>query len=76
MLLSSVVHPAHESHDLSGVAERVGVNIQGRHTALGDAAATGEVFLKLIPLLAQKGIHTLGQATEASKKSYYARLRY
>ena len=76
MLLSSVIHPAHESHNLSGVAERVGVNIQGRHTALGDAAATGEIFLKLVPLLAQKGIHTLGQATEASKKSYYARLKY
>ena len=76
MLLSSVVHPAQENHNLSGVAERVGVTIEGRHTALGDAAATGKIFLKLLPLLAQKGIHTLGQATEASKKSYYARLRY
>lgn len=76
MLLSSLVHPAHESHSLNRVAERVGVQIRGRHTALGDATATGEIFLKLLPLLAQKGIRTLGQAIEASKQSYYARLKY
>jgi DNA polymerase-3 subunit epsilon len=76
MLLSSLVHPAHESHSLNRVAERVGVQIRGRHTALGDAAATGEIFLKLLPLLSQKGIRTLGQAIEASKQSYYARLKY
>jgi DNA polymerase-3 subunit epsilon len=34
------------------------------------------MFLKLIPLLAKKGIHTLGQAREASEKTYFARLRY
>ena len=76
MLLSSLVHPAHESHSLNRVAQRVGVQIRGRHTALGDATATGEIFLKLLPLLAQKGIRTLGEAIEASKQSYYARLKY
>ncbi len=76
MLLSSLVHPAHESHSLNRVAERVGVQIRGRHTALGDANATGEIFLKLLPLLAQKGIQTLGQAIDASKQSYYARMKY
>ena len=76
MLLSSLVHPAHESHSLNRVAERVGVQIRGRHTALGDATATGEIFLKLLPLLAQKDVHTLGEAIEASKQSYYARMKY
>lgn len=76
MLLSSLIHPAHESHSLNRVAERVGVQILGRHTALGDAAATGEILLKLLPLLAQKGIRTLGEAIEASKRSYYARMKY
>ena len=76
MLLSSLVHPAHESHSLNRVAERVGVQIRGRHTALGDATATGKIFLKLLPLLNQKGINTLGEAIEASKQSYYARLKY
>ena len=37
---------------------------------------TGEIFLKLLPLLAEQGITTLQQALDASKKTYYARLAY
>jgi len=48
----------------------------GRHTALGDALLTGEILLKLIPLLAGQGIATLKQAREASQRTYHARLRY
>lgn len=76
ILLSEVVHPHHEDHSIEGIAGRLGVNIAGRHTALGDAIATGELFLKLIPLLADKGIRTLGEALEASKKTYLARVKY
>jgi DNA polymerase III subunit epsilon len=43
---------------------------------MGDAMVTAEVFVKLIPLLAEKGIHTLGEAREAAQKTYYARLKY
>jgi DNA polymerase-3 subunit epsilon len=37
---------------------------------------TAEVFLKLLPLLAAMGIHTLGQAREAAQKTYFARVSY
>jgi DNA polymerase III subunit epsilon len=76
LLLSAAVHPAQDSHRLEAIAERLGVPVLGRHTALGDAMVTAEVFLKLIPLLAERGIHTLGQALEASEKTYLARVRY
>jgi len=76
LLLSAVVHPNQESHGLEAIAERLDVPVMGRHTALGDAMVTAEVFLKLIPLLAEVGIHTLGQAREAAQKTYYARLSY
>jgi DNA polymerase-3 subunit epsilon len=76
LLLSAVVHPNLAAHGLEAIAERMGVNPIGRHTALGDAIMTGEIFLRMIPLLAEKGIRTLGQAREASQKSYLARVDY
>ncbi len=76
LLLSAVIHPNQESHKLELIAERLGINVIGRHTALGDAFVTGEVFLKMVPLLADMGIHTLRQALEASQKTYFARIQY
>lgn len=76
LLLSAVVHPNQDSHRLEAIAERFNVTIIGRHTAMGDAMVTAEVMIKLIPLLAEKGIHTLGQAREAAQQTYYARLKY
>jgi DNA polymerase-3 subunit epsilon len=76
LLLSAIVHPHQESHDLDAVAARLGVRVIGRHTALGDALVTGEAFLRLLPLLVEKGIVTLGQALEASRTTYLARLQY
>lgn len=76
LLLSAVVHPSMDNHHLDMIAERVGVRVIGRHTALGDALLTGEVFLRLTPLLAERGIVTLGQALEASRATYHSRLQY
>ncbi len=76
LLLSAVVHPAHSNHDLEAIAQRLGVRILGRHTAVGDALATAELLLKLLPLLAQSGIYTLKDALAACRKTYYARLKY
>jgi DNA polymerase-3 subunit epsilon len=76
LLLSAAVHPALEDHRLESIAERLGVRVIGRHTAVGDAIVTAEVFLRLLALLAERGIRTLGAALEASRETYYARLRY
>jgi DNA polymerase-3 subunit epsilon len=76
LLLSQVIHPHQPQHTLEAIAARLGVMVIGRHTALGDAIVTGEVFLKMIPLLAANGIHTLKEAREAARQTLYARIEY
>jgi DNA polymerase-3 subunit epsilon len=76
LLLSAVIHPHQDSHRLEAIAQRMNITVLGRHTALGDALVTAEVFLRMIPLLAEMGILTLGQAREAAQKTYHARLEY
>jgi DNA polymerase-3 subunit epsilon len=76
LLLSAVIHPHQDSHHLEAIAQRMNITVLGRHTALGDALVTAEVFLRMIPLLAEMGILTLGQAREAAQKTYHARLVY
>ena len=72
LLMSAVVHPHQESHNLNETAQRMGVNIIGRHTALGDAIITAEVFLKLLSLLRSTGLNTLEDVYRASSKTHYA----
>ncbi len=76
LLLSAALNPINNRHDMENIAKRLGVNIIGRHTALGDAIATAEIFLKLIPVLNANGIFTLKNALDASQKTYYSRLKY
>ena len=47
---------------LDDLVAALGVVVGHRHTALDDARATAEVFSRLIPMLADKGIRTLGDA--------------
>jgi DNA polymerase-3 subunit epsilon len=76
LLLSAVLHPTINAHTLEAIAARLGVSVLGRHTALGDARVTAEIFLHMIALLAERGIVTLKEALEASQKTFYARLQY
>ncbi|MCB0168830.1 MAG: DNA polymerase III subunit epsilon [Anaerolineae bacterium] len=76
LLLAAVVHPNQQDQSIEAIAHRLGVNVFGRHTSLGDAIVTGEIFLKLISLLAEQGIETLEQARAAAEKTYYARISY
>ena len=74
LLLDAVVHADHEEHSLEAIAGRLGVPVTGRHSALGDALVTGEVFLRLLPLLAARGVRTLAEALAASQTTLHARL--
>ncbi|MCP4162747.1 MAG: hypothetical protein GY760_22025 [Deltaproteobacteria bacterium] len=77
LLLSTIVNTEQDDeHSIEAITERLGISVIGRHTAVGDAITTAEMFIKIIDLLSEKGIYTLKEAVEASKKSYYAQMKY
>jgi len=77
VLLSSVLFDESAEHSLDALAARFGIEIPEarRHTALGDAIATGEVFCHIIELLRNQGIETLQQAIDASQRQTRIRKR-
>lgn len=61
-IISVMTFGQHESHTLDALASRLAISIPAmqRHTALGDAVATAEVFLKLKGILMGRGITRFG----------------
>jgi DNA polymerase-3 subunit epsilon len=76
LLLAAVIQPNLPSTGLEGIAGRFGVPVLGRHTALGDAIMTAEIFLRMVPLLEERGIVTLRDARDASERTLVARVKY
>ena len=76
LVLSAILHPVQASHSLDTLLGRYGIRRSGRHTALGDAAMTAELFLRLLPQLETRGITTLAQAVRASRDNPLSRLNY
>lgn len=76
LLLSVLIHENQDRHNLDDIAERFGLTILGRHTAFGDAMVTAEIFVRMIPLLKERGIRTLGEVLAASRRTWQARIRY
>lgn len=74
LLLEFLLNPGQPDKSLEAIAARLGLQVTGRHTALGDALTTAEIFIALIPLLAQSGIRTLGDAVAACRASPYAKM--
>ncbi|HVQ76486.1 MAG TPA: exonuclease domain-containing protein [Candidatus Binatia bacterium] len=67
-LLSEFAHPSASDHGLDALAARVGVPLRGRHSALGDALITAEVFARLLVLLDRRGVRTLGEALDVARQ--------
>ncbi len=62
VLLSAVLFGMTEGHTLDELVHRLDIDLpdSARHTALGDAIATRDVFLRMIPMLEARGLTTFG----------------
>ena len=62
--LSAALDGHLSDHTLDALAERYGVTLDEaiRHTALGDAEATAQIFLKLLAVLPSRGVLGLSDA--------------
>jgi DNA polymerase-3 subunit epsilon/CBS domain-containing protein len=65
-LLAQIAEPALADHSLETLASWLGVEITGRHSALGDASLAATIFCALVPKLRDRGIRTLAEAMRAS----------
>ncbi|MEX0303547.1 MAG: exonuclease domain-containing protein [Leisingera sp.] len=70
VLLSAVLFGASQPHTLDALCERLEVTIPPalRHTAMGDARATAEVFCKMLPMLEARGLATFGAVLEETRR--------
>lgn len=69
LLLAAALDPKLPSFELESLGGMLGVEVRGRHTALGDALATAEVYTRLLPRLADAGVTTLGDAQAFEQKA-------
>ena len=63
--LAEVALPGLAQYDLDRIASALGVRVEGRHTAIGDALTTANVFVALLAKLRQRGIRTLADVDQA-----------
>lgn len=70
VLLSAVVFSQHEEHSLDALTQRLGITIseEARHTALGDAVATADAFLKMLTMLRGRNIRTFQEVLVEVRK--------
>jgi CBS domain-containing protein len=64
-LLAATANPRLPDYSLEAIASWLGVAIGDRHQAAGDARAAADIFVALVPHLAERGIRTLAEAERA-----------
>jgi len=75
LLLSLLVEGTDEDHTLDGICDRLGIHIQERHSALGDAMATAHVLAHLLERLEARGLSTFHQVMAATNMPEQLRIR-
>jgi len=61
--------PGLRSRNLDSVARYFGIEIENRHRAAGDAAATAWILSRLLDLAAERGIDTLRELEELTRRA-------
>ncbi len=74
VLLSAMIWGQGAAHSLDAICARLGIAIPEnlRHTAMGDAEATAQAYLRMLPALEAKGITRFEQVLDQAQK--YRRL--
>ncbi len=70
VLLSAVLFGPSDTHTLDALCDRLDITIPDelRHTALGDAVATAEALVKMLPVLQARGMITFGDVIVETRK--------
>lgn len=66
-LLAQVVEPDLAGFTLEQLAAWLGIAVEGRHSAQGDAVTTARIFLAMLPKLREGQIRTLAEAEQACR---------
>jgi DNA polymerase III epsilon subunit family exonuclease len=68
LLLAALVLSSSKDLSLDATAKRLEATTHSRHTSLGDALTAAEIYIKLVPMLANEGIRTLSQARQVCRR--------
>ncbi len=66
--LAEIVKPNLSGFSMEELAAWLGVDVSGRHSALGDAETTARIFAGLVPHLREGGIRTFAEAETACRQ--------
>jgi len=68
LLLAAALMPDHQDFRLESLADLFAIEVQGRHTALGDVLVTAQLYQRLLPMLHDTGVTTLDAAVELQSR--------
>lgn len=70
VLLSAMIWGASVPHTLDALCARLSIEIppEHRHSAMGDARATAQAFLRMIPVLQSKGVERLADVSREARR--------